>query len=92
MGGECTATPTHPRAPATRLPAIRPRQGKKGGVAEAGAPKAESDVLRIVRMVAQRGFDPCIVFNFSKKECEQLCKQVRAQRASAPWVEARRWA
>lgn len=27
-------------------------------------------------MVAERHFDPCIVFNFSKKECEVLAGQV----------------
>lgn len=35
----------------------------------------ESDILKIVRMVAARHYDPCIVFNFSKKECEALAHQ-----------------
>lgn len=51
-------------------------QGKKGGVQEAGAPKEESDIFKIVRMIAERRFDPVIVFSFSKKECEALAKQV----------------
>ena len=35
----------------------------------------ESDILKIVRMVAARNYDPCIVFNFSKKEVEALAQQ-----------------
>ena len=38
-------------------------------------PQEESDILKIVRMVAARHYDPCIVFNFSKKECEALAHQ-----------------
>lgn len=28
-------------------------------------------------MISERNFDPCIVFSFSKKECEALAAQVR---------------
>ncbi|EFN51100.1 hypothetical protein CHLNCDRAFT_141429 [Chlorella variabilis] len=52
-------------------------KGKKGGVQEAGAPKEESDIFKIVRMIAERRFDPVIVFSFSKKECEALAKQMQ---------------
>lgn len=53
-----------------------PLQGKKGGAKDAG-PKEESDIFKIVRMISDRNFDPCIVFSFSKKECEALAGQVR---------------
>jgi hypothetical protein len=51
-------------------------QGKKGGTKEPGGPQEESDIFKIVRMIAQRRFDPVIVFSFSKKECEALSQQV----------------
>ena len=43
-----------------------------------GGKKEESDIFKIVRMIAERNFEPCIVFSFSKKECEVLAGQVRA--------------
>jgi len=52
-------------------------QGKKGGSKDAQG-KEESDIYKIVRMIAERNFDPCIVFSFSKKECEALAQQVGA--------------
>ena len=42
-----------------------------------GGKKEESDIFKIVRMIAERNFEPCIVFSFSKKECEVLAGQVR---------------
>jgi ATP-dependent RNA helicase DOB1 len=42
----------------------------------AGAAKEESDIFKIVRMIADRNFDPVIVFSFSKRECEALAQQV----------------
>ncbi|PRW05917.1 superkiller viralicidic activity 2-like 2 isoform B [Chlorella sorokiniana] len=52
-------------------------KGKKGGVKDLSQAKEESDILKIVRMVAARHYDPCIVFNFSKKECEALAHQMQ---------------
>ncbi|KAL4426270.1 hypothetical protein ABPG77_009885, partial [Micractinium sp. CCAP 211/92] len=50
-------------------------KGKKGGAKDA-RPKDESDIYKIVRMISERNFDPCIVFSFSKKECEALAAQM----------------
>ncbi|CAJ0931950.1 unnamed protein product, partial [Mesorhabditis belari] len=44
----------------------KPERGKKGGV-KAGA---ESNVNKIVRSLRERDLVPCIVFSFSRKECE----------------------
>ncbi|KAI7836432.1 hypothetical protein COHA_009701 [Chlorella ohadii] len=52
-------------------------KGKKGGVKDLSQAKEESDILKIVRMVAARNYDPCIVFNFSKKEVEALAQQMQ---------------
>ena len=32
----------------------------------------ESDIYKIVKMIMERGYDPVIVFSFSKKDCERL--------------------
>ncbi|KAI3427412.1 hypothetical protein D9Q98_010327 [Chlorella vulgaris] len=55
-------------------------KGKKGGGVRdlAGAAKEESDIFKIVRMIADRNFDPVIVFSFSKRECEALAQQMQA--------------
>jgi ATP-dependent RNA helicase DOB1 len=37
-----------------------------------GGPSDNSDLTKIIRMIMQRNFHPVIVFNFSKKECENL--------------------
>lgn len=37
----------------------------------------ESDIYRLVRMILERNFDPCIVFSFSKLECEELSRQMQ---------------
>lgn len=41
------------------------------------APDEKPDIYKIVRMCMERNYDPLIVFSFSKKECENLAKQVR---------------
>ncbi|KAK9803050.1 hypothetical protein WJX73_001880 [Symbiochloris irregularis] len=35
-----------------------------------------SDIFKIVKMIMERGYDPVIVFSFSKKECEALALQM----------------
>ena len=48
-----------------------------GGVAGAGSrggtkTGAGSDIQKIIKMVTAKNYDPCIVFAFSKNECERL--------------------
>ena len=50
------------------------KNGKRGG--SALAPDEKPDIYKIVRMCMERNYDPLIVFSFSKKECENLAKQV----------------
>ncbi|KAL3145466.1 hypothetical protein ABBQ32_003293 [Trebouxia sp. C0010 RCD-2024] len=40
------------------------------------APDEKPDIYKIVRMCMERNYDPLIVFSFSKKECENLAKQM----------------
>lgn len=50
------------------------KNGKRGG--SNLAPDEKPDIYKIVRMCMERNYDPLIVFSFSKKECENLAKQV----------------
>lgn len=59
---------------------------KQSVACPAPRPQEESDILKIVRMVAARNYHPCIVFNFSKKECEALTQQARAPGRRRPRV------
>ena len=34
-----------------------------------------SDLFKIIRLIMERGLDPCIIFSFSKKECESNALQ-----------------
>jgi len=45
----------------------RGTQGNKGGT---------PDLQRLIRMVMQRGYDPVIVFSFSKRDCEKYALQL----------------
>lgn len=36
----------------------------------------KSDIYKLIRLIMQRGYDPCIVFSFSKRECEALALQM----------------
>jgi ATP-dependent RNA helicase DOB1 len=49
--------------------------GGGGGVKNNGGGSktgAGSDIQKIIKMVTSKNYDPCIVFAFSKNECEQL--------------------
>ena len=49
----------------------------KGGKKIAGAKSQQgSDLFKIVRLIMDRDLDPCIVFSFSKKECETYALQM----------------
>eukprot|EP01041_Mallomonas_annulata_P000722 gene722-1392_t len=45
-------------------------KGKKKGAGKNGGKNGQVELFRIVRLVMDRGLDPCIVFSFSKRECE----------------------
>ncbi|KXH36408.1 DSHCT domain-containing protein [Colletotrichum simmondsii] len=48
------------------------KQTQKGGQAS----DMKSDISKIIRMIMQKSFHPVIVFNFSKKEVENLALQI----------------
>ncbi|RYG50400.1 hypothetical protein EON66_11900, partial [archaeon] len=46
--------------------------GKKDRAKQMGKGKGgPGDLYRIIKLVMERGYDPVIVFSFSKRECEQ---------------------
>lgn len=47
---------------------------KKGGGKNSG--NKNSDLFKIVRLIMDRELDPCIVFSFSKKDCETYALQM----------------
>jgi ATP-dependent RNA helicase DOB1 len=49
------------------------KQRNKGG---AGAKNLNSDLFKIIKLIMERGLDPCIVFSFSKKDCETYALQM----------------
>lgn len=50
------------------------KKGKKGS---AGAKtQVGSDLFRVVRLIMEKKLDPCIVFSFSKKDCEAYALQM----------------
>jgi ATP-dependent RNA helicase DOB1 len=51
--------------------------GGKGGKLRKRNPTAgRSNIFKLIRMVMDRSLSPCIVFSFSKKECEALALQL----------------
>jgi ATP-dependent RNA helicase DOB1 len=46
---------------------------KKGGK---NSGNKNSDLFKIVRLIMDRELDPCIVFSFSKKDCETYALQM----------------
>jgi ATP-dependent RNA helicase DOB1 len=49
----------------------------KGGKKRGNEEGEKSDIFKLVKMIVQRQYDPCIVFAFSKVECERLARSVR---------------
>ncbi|KAK1761209.1 rRNA-processing arch domain-containing protein [Echria macrotheca] len=51
-----------------------------------GGDKSEekSDISKIIKMIMKRKFQPVIVFNFSKRECEQLALKCSDAKYNAP--------
>jgi len=48
------------------------KKRNKGGAAKG----LNSDLFKIIKLVMERGLDPCIVFSFSKKDCETYALQM----------------
>lgn len=47
-------------------------KGNKKKTFKGGKDDANADIQKIVKMVMSKGFNPVIVFNFSKRECEMM--------------------
>ncbi|KAK4133175.1 antiviral helicase [Trichocladium antarcticum] len=56
------------------------KKTNKGG----DAPDELSDIAKIIKMIIKKNFQPVIVFNFSKRECEQMALKASAMRFNAP--------
>lgn len=66
---------TEAAAEAKGRPGAKSGKGGKRGSSDT-SPNEKPDIYKIVRMCMERNYDPLIVFSFSKKECENLAKQV----------------
>lgn len=51
---------------------------KKGGKKFSGGAKVQvgADLFKVVRLIMDRKLDPCIIFSFSKKDCEAYALQI----------------
>lgn len=56
------------------------KKTNKGG----DAPNEMSDIAKIIKMIIKRNFQPVIVFNFSKRECEQMALKASIMKFNAP--------
>ncbi|GAB0496019.1 hypothetical protein MMPV_007329 [Pyropia vietnamensis] len=56
-----------------KTPVSATKKRKRGG---AGAEKGPGDCYKVVKMIVERGFQPAIVFSFSRRECESLALQL----------------
>ncbi|XP_044753460.1 exosome RNA helicase MTR4-like [Coccinella septempunctata] len=50
------------------------QKGRRGGISNKNA--TECDIFKVLKMIMDRNFAPCIVFSFSKKECELYATQM----------------
>ncbi len=66
---------TEAAAEAKGRPGAKSAKGGMRGSSDPG-PNKKPDIYKIVRMCMERNYDPLIVFSFSKKECENVAKQV----------------
>ena len=49
---------------------------KKGGNNKKNVKNLNADLFKIVRLIMDRSLDPCIIFSFSKKDCETYALQM----------------
>ncbi|KAK4204723.1 rRNA-processing arch domain-containing protein [Triangularia verruculosa] len=56
------------------------KKTNKGG----NAPNETADIAKIIRMIVKKKFQPVIVFNFSKRDCEQMALKSSHMKFNAP--------
>ncbi|KAK0669986.1 putative ATP dependent RNA helicase [Cercophora samala] len=56
------------------------KKTNKGGE----APNETADIAKIIRMIVKKKFQPVIVFNFSKRDCEQMALKSSHMKFNAP--------
>jgi ATP-dependent RNA helicase DOB1 len=57
-------------------PASSRGSGKWGKKKQKRGQQTAADVFKIVRMIMERKYTPCIIFSFSKRDCEQNALQM----------------
>jgi ATP-dependent RNA helicase DOB1 len=60
------------------------KKTNKGG----NAPDEKSDIAKVIRMIMKKSFQPVIVFNFAKRECEQMALATSSMKFNAEDEEA----
>jgi ATP-dependent RNA helicase DOB1 len=63
-------------------------RGKNKKTDTGANPEEKSDIERLIRMIVKKNFHPVIVFNFAKRECEQMAIKTSSMRFNAPDEEA----
>jgi ATP-dependent RNA helicase DOB1 len=56
------------------------KKTNKGG----DAPDEKSDIAKVIKMIIKKSFQPVIVFNFAKRECEQMALKTSVMKFNAP--------
>jgi len=51
-------------------------KGKNKKTSKGGRDDSNADIQKIIKMIVTKNFNPVIVFNFSKRECENLAMQI----------------
>jgi len=51
------------------------------------APDEKSDIAKVIKMIIKKDFQPVIVFNFAKRECEQLALKTSTLKFNNPTEE-----
>ncbi|KAL2195989.1 rRNA-processing arch domain-containing protein [Corynascus similis CBS 632.67] len=60
-------------------------RGKNKKINKGGeAPDEKTDIERVIKMIIKKNFQPVIVFNFAKRECEQLALKTSSMKFNAP--------
>ncbi|KAL3115979.1 hypothetical protein niasHT_007279 [Heterodera trifolii] len=53
---------------------VRPQHGRRSGANDA---TQKSNVVKIIRTIRERDMLPCIIFSFSRKECEAYASEIK---------------
>jgi ATP-dependent RNA helicase DOB1 len=59
-------------------------KGKDKKTNKGTGPNEKSDIYKIINMIMKKNFHPVIVFNFSKRECENLALKTSSMAFNAP--------